>query len=90
MRIQRPMRPWAGLRTFVADAGLVGGFEPTVPGFFWVAALGGYGIQTSAAMGESCAHFVLGRTLPTHLADAGITKAMLGVERLRGGAHAAI
>jgi D-arginine dehydrogenase len=82
MRIQRPMRPWAGLRSFVADAGLVGGFEPAAPGFFWVAALGGYGIQTCAAMGESCAHFVLGRTLPAHLTDAGLSAAMLGVERL--------
>lgn len=82
MRIQRPMRPWAGLRSFVADAGLVGGFEPAAPGFFWVAALGGYGIQTCAAMGESCAHLVLGRPLPTHIADAGLSAAMLGVERL--------
>ena len=55
MRIQRPMRPWAGLRSFVADGGLVGGFDPTARGFFWVAALGGYGIQTCAAMGEACA-----------------------------------
>jgi D-arginine dehydrogenase len=90
MRIQRPMRPWAGLRSFVADAGLVGGFEPTAPGFFWVAALGGYGIQTCAAMGEACAHFVLGRTLPAHLADAGLSKAMLGAERLRSGTLLAI
>jgi D-arginine dehydrogenase len=86
MRIQRPMRPWAGLRSFVADGGLVGGFEPTVPGFFWVAALGGYGIQTCAAMGECCAHLVLGRALPAHLTDSGLSAAMLGVERLRSGA----
>jgi D-arginine dehydrogenase len=84
MRIQRPMRPWAGLRSFVADGGLVGGFDSTVPGFLWVAALGGFGIQTCAAMGEACAHIALGRTLPTHLTDAGLSAAMLGVERLRG------
>lgn len=79
MRIQRPMRPWAGLRSFVSDGGLVGGFDPTTPGFFWVAALGGYGIQTCAAMGEASAHLVIGRALPTHLMDAGISAAMLGV-----------
>jgi len=84
MRIQRPMRPWAGLRSFVADGGLVGGFEPTAPGFFWVAALGGYGIQTCAAMGEACARLALGRALPTHVRDAGLSTAMLGVERVRG------
>ena len=84
MRIERPIRPWAGLRTFVPDGGLVGGFDPTARGFFWVAALGGYGIQSCAAMGEACANLALGRTLPAHLVDAGLTPAMLGVERLRG------
>ena len=86
MRIERPMHPWAGLRTFVADGGLVGGFDPASPGFFWVAALGGYGIQTSAAMGEACAHLALGRPLPAPLADAGLSASLLGVERLRSGA----
>jgi D-arginine dehydrogenase len=84
LRIQRPMRPWAGLRSFVADGGLVGGFDPAARGFFWVAALGGYGIQTCAAMGEACAHLVLGRALPPLLTDAGLSTALLGVERLRG------
>jgi D-arginine dehydrogenase len=83
MRISNPLRPWAGLRSFVADGGLVGGFDSAVPGFFWMAALGGYGIQTCAAMGEACAHLVLGRALPEHITDAGLTAAMLGVERLR-------
>jgi len=85
MRIERPLRPWAGLRSFVRDGGLVGGFDPAARGFFWVAALGGYGIQTCAAMGEACASLALGRALPAHLADAGLTPAMLGVERLRSG-----
>jgi D-arginine dehydrogenase len=83
MRIERPLRPWAGLRSFVADGGLVGGFDPAARGFFWIAALGGYGIQTCAAMGEACAHLALGRALPPHLADAGLTAAMLGADRLR-------
>jgi len=77
LRIDRPLRPWAGLRSFVADGGLVGGFDPAVRGFFWVAALGGYGIQTCAAMGEACAHLVLGRTLPARLTDAGLSTPML-------------
>jgi D-arginine dehydrogenase len=84
MRIERPMRPWAGLRSFVADGGLVGGFDPTARGFFWVAALGGYGIQTCAAMGEACARLALGRPLPDHLTDTGLSAVMLGVERLPG------
>ena len=83
MTIRRPTRTWAGLRSFVADGDLVGGFAVGVEGFFWVAAQGGYGIQTSAAMGETCAHLALGLDLPQHLVDAGITAAMLGPQRLR-------
>lgn len=77
MTINRPIRSWAGLRSFVADGDLVGGFAPDAQGYFWVAAQGGYGIQTSAAMGEACAHLALGRALPAHLQDAGIGAEML-------------
>ncbi|WP_114238971.1 FAD-binding oxidoreductase [Dyella sp. C9] len=82
MTIRRPTRSWAGLRSFVADGDLVGGFAPATEGFFWVAAQGGYGIQTSAAMGEACASLVRGRPLPSHLQDAGLTPAMLDPSRL--------
>jgi D-arginine dehydrogenase len=77
LSIRRPTRTWAGLRSFVADGDLVGGFAPDAAGFFWVAAQGGYGIQTSAAMGEACASLALGRSLPGHLQDAGLTRLML-------------
>ncbi len=75
--IRRPTRSWAGLRSFVPDGNLVGGFAPDAEGFFWVAAQGGYGIQTSAAMAEACAQLVLGRALSAHLQDAGISAALL-------------
>jgi D-arginine dehydrogenase len=82
MTISRPTRSWAGLRSFVGTQGdLVGGFAPDAEGFFWVAAQGGYGIQTSAAMGEACAHLALGRALPAHLLDAGISAALLAPRR---------
>ena len=77
LRIRRPTRTWAGLRSFVADGDLVGGFARGRAGFFWLAAQGGYGIQTSAAMGEACANLALGRPLPAHLQDAGLHAAML-------------
>jgi D-arginine dehydrogenase len=83
LRIVRPRRSWAGLRSFVADGDLVGGFAPDNPAFFWVAAQGGYGIQTSAAMGETCANLALGRPLPSHLAEAGLTEGMLNPARLQ-------
>lgn len=78
MTINRPIRSWAGLRSFVGTEGdLVGGFARDAEGFFWVAAQGGYGIQTSAAMGEACACLALRRALPPHLVEAGISAAML-------------
>ena len=82
LRINRPIRVWAGLRSFVSDGALVGGFDPVAPGFFWVAAQGGYGIQTSAAMGECCAALARGQPLPPRLVDSGLTAAMLSPVRL--------
>lgn len=83
LAIRRPARTWAGLRSFVADGDLVGGFDPDAPGFFWVAAQGGYGIQTSAAMGEACAALARGLPLPERIAGFGLTAGMLGPQRLR-------
>jgi D-arginine dehydrogenase len=80
--IRRPVRAWAGLRSFVADGDLVGGFDVDAPGFFWVAAQGGYGIQTSAAMGEACAALARGVPIPAHIADFGLSAAMLSPRRL--------
>jgi D-arginine dehydrogenase len=83
LQIRRPSRTWAGLRSFVADGDLVGGFEAQAPGFFWVAAQGGYGVMTSPAMGEACAALARGQEIPAHLAAFGLTGAMLSPERLR-------
>lgn len=82
MTIRRPIRVWAGLRSFVADGDLVGGPAPDDPAFVWTAAQGGYGIQTCAAMGEACAALARGAPIPAHLADHGIDRAMLSAARL--------
>lgn len=85
LAIRRPARTWAGLRSFVADGDLVGGFDPDRErgaDFFWVAAQGGYGIQTSAAMGEACAALARGLPLPERIAGFGLTEAMLSPVRL--------
>ena len=83
LSVGRPTRTWAGLRSFVADGGLVGGFDETVEGFFWLAAQGGYGIQTSAAMGQACASLARGAELPESLRQFGLDAAMLAPGRLR-------
>ena len=73
MTIRRPLRTWAGLRSFVPDGALVGGFDRRLPGFFWCCGQGGYGIQTSPAMGEACAARLLGSALPERLAAHGVS-----------------
>jgi len=87
LTIRRPTRTWAGLRSFVPDGDLVGGWDPQAPGFFWVAAQGGYGIQTSPAMGEACAALARGQAIPAAIAAWGLTAAMLSPERLRNPAN---
>ena len=87
LEIRRPIRTWAGLRSFVADGDLVAGFDPQVENFFWVAAQGGYGIQTSAAMGECCADLVRHQELPSHATSHGLTQNMLSPKRLLKTSH---
>ncbi len=72
LTIRRPLRTWAGLRSFVPDGALVGGFDDALPGFFWCCGQGGYGIQTSPAMGQACAARLLGQAMPAHVADQGL------------------
>lgn len=82
LQIRRPARTWAGLRSFVADGDLVGGFDATAAGFFWLAAQGGYGIQTSAAMGQACAALVRGQALPASITAFGLNTEMLSPTRV--------
>jgi D-arginine dehydrogenase len=51
---------WTGLRTLAPDALPVVGRDAEVPGFYWLAGQGGYGIQTSAALGAVVADDLLG------------------------------
>ena len=82
LSIRRPTRTWAGLRSFVSDGDLLSGFDPRVPGLFWVAGQGGYGIQTSPAMGQASAALVRGQPLPESLTRFGLEAAMLSPARL--------
>jgi len=81
--IRRPARTWAGLRSFVPDGELVGGFDVAVPRFFWVAGQGGYGIQTAAGMGQACSAILLGQPIPPALVSLGVSAERLSPQRLR-------
>jgi D-arginine dehydrogenase len=80
--IKKLVRAWTGLRSFAADRDPVSGFDPTVPNFYWHGALGGYGIQTSAALGAFAAYHLHDRSLPETLIAAGVTPADLSPARL--------
>jgi D-arginine dehydrogenase len=82
LKIRRPRRTWAGLRSFLPHGDLVGGFDPVRPGFFWMAGLGGYGIQTSPAFGSACAALLLGQPWPQALVDQGLDPAHLAPGRI--------
>lgn len=56
-------RKWAGLRSFAPDRRPVYGFDPMMPGFFWCAGQGGFGIQTAPAAARLAAALILGRSV---------------------------
>jgi D-arginine dehydrogenase len=68
LEVRQIKRKWAGLRSFVRDRSPVVGYDPLQPGFFWLAALGGYGIQTAPALSALAAGLVLGREVGGALA----------------------
>ena len=55
LEITHVAHSWAGLRTFAPDRVPVIGFSDRQPSFFWAAGVGGYGIQTSPAVGQLAA-----------------------------------
>ena len=58
-RVDQVERTWAGLRNFAPDRLPVYGFDPDVPGFFWCAGQGGFGIQTAPAAAKLAAALLL-------------------------------
>lgn len=61
-------KKWAGLRSFSADRRPVYGFDPEIPGFFWCAGQGGFGIQTAPAGAKLCRALLLDDAMPAELA----------------------
>lgn len=84
MTIRNVASAWAGLRSFVADRRPVIGADPDVPGFYWLAGQGGFGIKTSPAAGRAIASLVVDDVLPADLNEIGIHRQDLAPDRLRG------
>lgn len=81
LRIRRPTHVWAGLRSFVADGELVGGHDPQLPGFFWAAGQGGYGIQSAPGAGRYYASVLLGEAPDPLLLACGFDPARISPAR---------
>ncbi|HQS69334.1 MAG: FAD-dependent oxidoreductase [Novosphingobium sp. 28-62-57] len=76
-------RRWAGLRSFAPDRLPVYGFDPAVPGLFWFAGQGGFGIQTAPAAARLAAQLLLG--LPRDGLTAEIDAAVYAPARFAAG-----
>lgn len=83
LTIRRPRHSWAGLRSFVADGDLVVGWDNRREGFFWLAAQGGYGIQSAAGVSQLACAQLLDQPLPQTLLHQGVEPQHLAPARLR-------
>ena len=72
---------WSGLRTFVKDKSPVIGYENVFKNFYWLAAQGGYGIQTAPALAEISANLILSKKHDFYLKDS--TLHNISIERIR-------
>ncbi len=83
LQVRAISHKWAGLRSFVADKTPVVGMDDGAEGFFWLAAQGGYGIQSAPASGRTVATLILNGSLPDDLIEMGLREADLSPRRLR-------
>lgn len=81
LKIERILRSWAGLRSFVPDHCPVAGPDPRADGFFWLAGQGGYGIMMSPVLGRAIASLIDTGALPEDLKERGLTPADLAPGR---------
>lgn len=79
--VQRVSHSWAGLRTFSKDRAPVIGFDGDVPGLFWCAGQGGYGIQTAPALARFAAALARGETVPADILAQDLSAARLAPQR---------
>lgn len=85
--VHRVRRRWAGARTFSPDRAPVVGFDAHVPGLFWCAGQGGYGIQTAPALARTAAALVVRQTLPADVAAEGLAPDDLSPRRFANGSN---
>ncbi|TWB23702.1 D-arginine dehydrogenase [Nitrospirillum amazonense] len=80
--VRRVTHSWAGLRTFAPDRQPVVGPDAAVPGLYWCAGQGGYGIQMAPALARLAAGLVLDRPVPDDILAEGLVLANVLPSRL--------
>jgi len=83
LQVRRVRHSWAGLRTFTRDRLPIAGPDFDLPGFYWLAGQGGYGIQTAPALAHLLAARIRDEACPEALRAEGISYADTGLERFR-------
>jgi D-arginine dehydrogenase len=73
LRPTAPAAKWAGLRSFSPDRLPVVGYDKAQPAFFWLAGQGGYGIQSSPALGQYSADLLMKQNISESLRTAGLS-----------------
>ena len=79
LRIRRPRRTWAGLRSFAPDGEMLIGFDEA--GLFWLAGQGGWGIQSAQGAALLAAALLRGEALPEALRREGVDVPALSPRR---------
>ena len=82
--VQHVAHSWAGLRTLSKDRLPVIGCSSRTEGFFWLAGLGGYGIQTSPAVGQIAAALLTAAPMPDAVIQTGLTSSLFSPARFGG------
>lgn len=59
LQVTRIQHRWAGLRTFSEDGLPLLGYDPLHPHFFWLAAQGGFGVQTAPALAKMATQLLM-------------------------------
>jgi len=65
------------------DRNPVVGYDPCVSGLFWIAALGGYGIQTAPAVGCLAAALLQHLAVPADILELGLNMAIISPDRFK-------
>ena len=81
MKVGRISHSRAGLRTFLPDKTPVVGKAPDAKGFFWLVGQGGYGIETSPALGELASSLIVDGEVPARFIKEGFSIEDVSPER---------